>query len=143
MSNNRDSSTSEFLFGSAVIAVLVVAAVVWKFSTFLGLDMATGAAVFFGLLTVSVLGGISAYFGGQYPLISLGKIWPILLASFTFSVWPAIEFWATPEDVRGALAYNAASLGYTGGPEGWWAQWYTKTVLVAGGGFYGIYKMFK
>lgn len=107
-----------------IIAALAVLAVVWKFSTWLGLDMATGAKV---LLTLAIASGI--YIAClKFELIQFGKTWQLYTASVWFSFWPALDRWA----IQDAAPFRAEE------SVAWFAAWYTKIgvlVLVIGAGY--------
>ncbi|ALR06259.1 hypothetical protein XFHB_04695 [Xylella fastidiosa] len=119
MNYNRNSNDSGiFLLICAIVAVIGL--VIWKFSTFLGLDMATGAPVFLSLIIVAGLFIVSLIFGGDWEIIHIRKIWPILLALAWACFWPALNYWS-----------SQTLFGHFDTP--WWATWYTK-----GGVFFAI-----
>jgi hypothetical protein len=107
-----------------VIAVLAVLAVVWKFSTVLGLDMATGAKV---LLSVALATGL--YIAClKFELIELRKTWQLYLGAVWFSFWPALDHWA----VQSASPFSSEE------SVAWFGAWYTKVgvlVFIVGGGY--------
>lgn len=107
-----------------VIAALAVLAVVWKFSTTFGLDMATGAKV---LLTLAIATGI--YIAClKFELVQFGKTWQLYAASVWFSFWPALDRWAIQSAGPFATEESVA----------WFGEWYTKfgiLALVIGAGY--------
>lgn len=121
MSRNGNDDT---VLALIVIAALAVLAVVWKFSTALGLDMATGAKV---LLTLAIATGI--YIAClKFELIQFGKTWQLYAASVWFSFWPALDRWAIQNAGPFATEESVA----------WFGAWYTKfgiLALVIGAGY--------
>lgn len=121
MSNNSSNDSAMLL---AIAAVGGLAFIVWQFSTFFGLDMPSGGAVFLRLLILVGLVAASWKFGDDYELIGLGNVWPILLAGLWCSWWPGLDYWASQQ--RPAFfGSDVATI--------WWAAWYTKWF-----GFVGI-----
>lgn len=122
MSNNsRGDDRWTILVIGGVVAI--VAYIIWRFSTFFGLDMNSGTAVFGRLVTLVVLVGASWKFGDDFELISLENTWPVLLALLWSCWWPALEFWAS----NPSLPFKSEEV-----PTIWWNAWYTEwAVFVA------------
>jgi len=123
MSNNNNDDSAIFLAICAVVGGIAV--VVWKFSTFFGLDMSSGGAVFLRLLILVGLVVASWKFGDDFEPIGLGYVWPILLAGLWCSWWPALDYWAIQQQRQVFSGSDVATI--------WWAAWYTKWF-----GFVGI-----
>lgn len=127
MSNNsNDESWILLVIGAIVVAI---AFVLWKFSTFFGLDISTGGAVFGSLVALVVVTGVVWKFGEDFGPIRLGTIWPILLALLWCCWWPALDFWASQQ---GPSFFNPDDVSI------WWAAWYTKWgvfVVILGVGY--------
>lgn len=115
-----DSEDGWILF---VIGVALAAFIVWKFSPYLGLDMATGGLVLARLAVLVVLTGLCWRLADDFPRLRPGAVWPILLALLWLCWWPALDFWAVK-------ALPASLLREGDFP--WWASWYTKWGVLAG-----------
>lgn len=115
MSNNNNDDSWILLVIGAIVAA--IAFVVWQFSTFFGLDISTGGAVFGRLVALVVVAGAAWKFGEDFDPIRLGNIWPILLALLWCCWWPALDFWASQQ--RPSF-FNSDEVSI------WWAAWYTK-----------------
>jgi hypothetical protein len=114
MSNSRSDDSWIILVIGSVVAI--AAYIVWQFSTFFGLDMSSGGAVFLRLVLLVVLAGLCWKFGDDFEL--MGMIWPILLALLWSCWWPALDFWASKE-ISMVFRHEDA-------PIIWWDAWYTK-----------------
>ena len=121
MSNNSRSDDSWILLAIGGV-VAVVAYIVWQFSTFLGLDMSSGASVFGRLVALVILAGVSWKFGDDFEPIRPGNIWPILLALLWSCWWPALDFWASKQFPS---FFNSDEVSI------WWDAWYTKWSVFA------------
>ena len=129
MSNNNNDRSWVLLVIGAIVAA--IAFVVWQFSTFFGLDISTGGAVFGRLVALVVLTGVAWKFGEDFDPIQLENIWPILLALLWCCWWPALDFWASQQ--RPSF-FNPEEISI------WWAAWYTKWGVFAailGAGYTG------
>ena len=129
MSNHNNDDSWIFLVIGAIVAA--IAFVVWQFSTFFGLDISTGGAVFGRLVALVVVTGAAWKFGEDFDQIRLGNIWPILLALLWCCWWPALDFWAIQQ--RPSF-FNPEEVSI------WWAAWYTKWGVFAailGAGYTG------
>jgi hypothetical protein len=115
-----DSEDGWILF---VIGVALAAFIVWKFSPYLGLDMATGGLVLARLAVLVVLTGLCWRLADDFPRLRPGAVWPILLALLWLCWWPALDFWAVK-----ALPVSLLREG----DFPWWASWYTKWGVLAG-----------
>lgn len=115
MSNNNDSGwiviVGAILFGLGALAV-------WKFSTFFGLDMATGwnvlvrLAVVLGLVVVAV----------QFFDAEIADIWPLGVAGVWIAWWPALDYWALQTGIFPAWdGFNGQEASGV-----WWSAGYTK-----------------
>lgn len=114
MSNNSSNDSAILL---AIATVGGFAFIVWQFSTFVGLDMSSGGAVFLRLVVLVAMVVASWKFGDDFDPIRLGNIWPVLLAGLWCCWWPALDFWASQQ--RPAFfSTDVATI--------WWAAWYTK-----------------
>lgn len=107
-----------------LIAVAIVAYIIWQFSVFFGLDMSTGWTVFVNLAAWGLLVGALVMFGEEYFFpIRFGNIWPVLLALLWMCWWPALDHWASKQ-APSFMSIESAAI--------WWRTWYTKGgVLVA------------
>ncbi|VWC46165.1 hypothetical protein BAR24066_07381 [Burkholderia arboris] len=131
MNTNRRSDDSWIIFVIGGIVALF-AYLVWQFSTLFGLDMSTGASVFFRLLFLAALVGGAWWFGNDFDIIKLSNIWPIVLALFWACWWPALDYWSSQTGVRfSALAYDQSSPSLMDSDTVWWAAWYTKGGIFA------------
>ena len=117
--NNNDDSWILLVIGAIVSAI---AFVVWQFSTFFGLDISTGGAVFGRLVALVVVAGATWKFGEDFDPIQLGNTWPILLALLWCCWWPALDFWASQQRPS-FFSPEEVSI--------WWAAWYTKWSVFA------------
>jgi len=131
-SENDDSLVMLVIFGIAAFIMFCV----WKFSTALNLDLSTGGSVIFRMVVVLGLTGISWKFGDDFWVIALENTWPILLALFWWSWWPALDFWSNPIP----LSSEFLPPGFDRIRETpiWWAAWYTKwgvSAFILGAGY--------
>ena len=115
-----DSEDSWLLF---VVMVALAAFVAWKFSTYLGLDMATGGQVLARLAVLVVLTGLSWKLRDDFPRLGPRAVWPLLLSLLWLCWWPALDFWA---------AKNLPASPLHEETQPWWAAWYTKWGVLLG-----------
>jgi len=129
MSNDR--AEGQFMLAVIGGAVLLIVAMVWKFSEALGLDMATGGRVISGLVAAAGVLAI-AWWNNGFGLFNVKAIWPVSLGLIWMAFWPAMNVWGA---VGPAWASNAGiDIELV-----WWAAWYTKgavLVLIVGGGWW-------
>ncbi|WP_256375445.1 cysteine peptidase family C39 domain-containing protein [Polaromonas sp. JS666] len=115
-----DSEDSWLLF---VVMVALAAFVAWKFSTYLGLDMATGGQVLARLAVLVVLTGLSWKLRDDFPRLGPRAVWPLLLSLLWLCWWPALDFWAA-KNLPASLLHEETLP--------WWAAWYTKWGVLLG-----------
>jgi len=115
-----DSEDSWILF---VVGVALLAFITWKFSAYLGLDMATGGLVLARLAVLVVVTGLCWKLADDYPPLGPRAVWPLLLALLWLCWWPALDFWAA-KDLPPALFHEETPP--------WWAAWYTKWGVLLG-----------
>jgi hypothetical protein len=115
-----DSEDGWLLF---VAVVALAAFVAWKFSAYLGLDMAVGASVLARLAVLVVLTGLSWKMKDDFPRLAPRAIWPVLLSLLWLCWWPALDFWAIEDLPPSPLGEGMAP---------WWAAWYTKWGVLLG-----------
>lgn len=117
-----DSRSDEGLFMMMILGVLVaVALIVWKFSTFFGLNMETGGTVLWHMVKLALLAGFLWWAGDMFDPIRPGNTWPILAALFWACWWPALDY-------RAGLQYPSF---FGEMPTVWWNAWYTKWGIFA------------
>ena len=126
----RRNNNNDFALGAIGIAALLIVAFIWKCSTAIGLDLATGLKVAGGLVVTAVLAWVALKYGSYSPL-SFGNVWPILLGLVWFSFWPAFDCWAASSSTVPAFVED--------GGTPWWDAWYTQAfglVFLVGGGYW-------
>jgi hypothetical protein len=115
-----DSEDGWILF---VVGVALAAFIVWKFSPYLGLDMATGGMVLARLAVLVVVTGLSWKVANDFPPLGPAAIWPLLLSALWLCWWPALDFWA---------AKGLPPLLIREDDLPWWDTWYTRWGVLAG-----------
>ncbi|MGG6898840.1 hypothetical protein [Rhizobium sp. BR 315] len=126
--NNRSDDSWIFLVAAGIVGS--IAFVVWKFSVLFGLDVSTGAAVFFRLVLLGIAFGGAWWLGNTYDEINIGGLWPIVFALVWACWWPALNFWASAGVAMPATHLfdfdQSTSMPALGTETLWWAAWYTK-----------------
>ncbi|BCQ29992.1 hypothetical protein NK8_81830 (plasmid) [Caballeronia sp. NK8] len=110
---------------------------VWQFSNAFGLDMSTGSKVM-ALLAIPIALGITSFkfFDGDYDMLRLGSVWPVLIGLVWVAFWPALDHWAAHGGYRPSLYDEDVTV--------WWNAWYTEfgALVALIGGAYGAKKLF-
>lgn len=127
MSQHRSDDSWIGMVIGAVVALGF--AMVWSFSQFFGLDMATGWAVLWRMGLLLGLVVVCWKYGDEVEFLRLSQSWPIWLALFSVCWWPALDFWAGHQRPS-FLGEEQVVL--------WWNAWYTKlgAMLTIGGAPY-------
>jgi len=114
-----DREDSWLLF---VAVVALAAFVAWKFSAYLGLDMAVAGPVLARLGVLALLAGLSWRLASDIPSLGPKAVWPFLLALLWLCWWPALD---------GCAAKDLSSASYEEALP-WWAAWYFKWGVLVG-----------
>jgi len=123
------NNNSDLVMLIIVVVTGLILFICWKFSQALGIDLATGARLFFGLILTA---------GAAIALLKfnhLNAFWPFLLGVLWIFCWPSLDYWA----VESTSLFASNHLSETP----WWAKWYTKVgglIALVGGGY--LYKYF-
>ncbi|TVT60033.1 MAG: hypothetical protein FHK80_03325 [Azoarcus sp. PHD] len=134
MSHNNDSDWV-LVFGALLLGGAALA--VWQFSTWVGLDMATGFTVLWrtALVIALVVVAVKVFYA------ELADIWPLAVAGVWIAWWPALDYWALQS---GGIPVWAGFEGHdTSGV--WWSNGYSKWGVTAAtlGLGYSLRKLFR
>lgn len=121
MSTSDDSSVVATL---ALIAVGVIAAIVWKFGQTFNLDFETSGSVLVKLIMLAV--AIAVLIKLAFPF----RVWPLGVGAFYMCWWPALDHWASKLPEATAYLYEVEAASPI-----WWDTWYAKwggLILIVG-----------